>query len=481
MTSLETQAIEKSSQVQPAMAGTHPTSDVVSRQSAIPASFPTDALGEVLGEAAIAIQKGVQCSPVIVGQSLLATAALAAQGHANIEIDGRLIPLSLFCMTISESGERKSTADRFALAPIQELQRECSESHPQEMMLYEMQHDRFKQERGELVRSKKPVSFDTLSEPQAPAEPIFLAQDPTLEGLHQSLHRGYRTQGCFNDEAAMIIGGHGMRDENLIKTLAGYSKLWDGSPIQRVRAGESYHVFNSRLSMHLMMQPIIAQQLRKPIFFEQGYLARFLIAEATPRAGKRLYNEFDPTQTAEYEKYSRTIKDLMGESLTRKDFDLIRLNPDAKDLWVQTHDEIEKSLGDGADLDVIKPTGAKMAENIARISGVLAIIDGNSVISRRHVESAIALGDFYIGETLKLSGRFSEDDLLHSANLLSEWIGKQPSGVVSVDDAQKSPRSAKARSAERFRQVMAMLEETGQMICVEHNGQAKPSKWKRNV
>ena len=258
----------KARQIQPAMAGADPPDDVVSRQSANPASFPTDALGQVLGEAAIAIQKGVQCSPVIVGQSLLATAALATQGHANIEVDGRVYPLSLFCMTISESGERKSSADRFALAPIQELQRERCESHRQEMLTYELKHDRFKQERGELVRSKTSVDFDILSEPQAPAEPIFLAQDPTLEGLHQSLHRGYRTQGCFNDEAAMIIGGHGMRDENLIKTLAGYSKLWDGSPIQRMRSSESFHVDDSRLSMHFMMQPIIAQQLRKPIFFD---------------------------------------------------------------------------------------------------------------------------------------------------------------------------------------------------------------------
>jgi hypothetical protein len=478
---LEEQAVMKARQIQPAMAGADPPDDVVSRQSANPASFPTDALGQVLGEAAIAIQKGVQCSPVIVGQSLLATAALATQGHANIEVDGRVYPLSLFCMTISESGERKSSADRFALAPIQELQRERCESHRQEMLTYELKHDRFKQERGELVRSKTSVDFDILSEPQAPAEPIFLAQDPTLEGLHQSLHRGYRTQGCFNDEAAMIIGGHGMRDENLIKTLAGYSKLWDGSPIQRMRSSESFHVDDSRLSMHFMMQPIIAQQLRKPIFFEQGYLARFLIAVASPRAGTRFYNEFDPTQTAEYKKYSRTISDLMSSSLTKKDFDSIRFSPDAKDLWVQAHDQIEKSLGDGADLDVIKPTGAKMAENIARISGVLAIIEGHSVISRCHVESAIALGDFYIKETLKLSGRFSEDDLLHSANLLLEWIAKQPSGVVSIDNAQKSPRSAKARSAKSFRQLMAMLEETAQVTCVEHNGQGDPSKWRLNV
>ena len=91
------------------------------------------------------------------------------------------------------------------------------------------------------------------------------------------------------------------------------------------------------------------------------------------------------------------------------------------------------------------------------------------------------MGRFYLRETLKLSSRFSEDELQHSANLLYEWICKQPIGIVSVDDALKSPRSANARSAERFRQLMAMLEETGRVICVEHNRQAKPSKWKLNV
>ena len=83
--------------------------------------FPMEALGSVLGGAALAIIDQVQCPEAIAGQSVLAVATLAVQGHANIELpQGSTAPLSSFFLTVASSGERKSTADRKALPPIRE-------------------------------------------------------------------------------------------------------------------------------------------------------------------------------------------------------------------------------------------------------------------------------------------------------------------------------------------------------------------------
>jgi hypothetical protein len=48
--------------------------------------FPVEALGDVLGAAAHAIHDRVQAPLAICSQSLLATAALAVRGHADVEL-----------------------------------------------------------------------------------------------------------------------------------------------------------------------------------------------------------------------------------------------------------------------------------------------------------------------------------------------------------------------------------------------------------
>src|SRR5881275_2161246 len=83
--------------------------------------FPTDALGNVLGAAARAIHDRVQAPLAICGQSALAAAALAGQGHADVVLPigpGQSRPLSLYLVSIAASGERKSACDSEAMWPI---------------------------------------------------------------------------------------------------------------------------------------------------------------------------------------------------------------------------------------------------------------------------------------------------------------------------------------------------------------------------
>jgi hypothetical protein len=57
--------------------------------------FPMEALGSILGDAALAIVDKVQCPEAIAGQSILAAATLAVQAHADIELpQGSAAPLS---------------------------------------------------------------------------------------------------------------------------------------------------------------------------------------------------------------------------------------------------------------------------------------------------------------------------------------------------------------------------------------------------
>jgi hypothetical protein len=65
-----------------------------------------------------AIEVKTQAPAALVMQSVLAAASLAVQAHADVETLGGSAPLSLFFLSVAESGERKSSADKLAIAPI---------------------------------------------------------------------------------------------------------------------------------------------------------------------------------------------------------------------------------------------------------------------------------------------------------------------------------------------------------------------------
>src|SRR6516225_5045836 len=71
--------------------------------------FPIDALGPLLRDAAQAIHDKLQAPVAIGGQSVLGTATLAVQGHADVELPtGQTRPVSSFHITVAVSSEHKS-------------------------------------------------------------------------------------------------------------------------------------------------------------------------------------------------------------------------------------------------------------------------------------------------------------------------------------------------------------------------------------
>ncbi len=100
-------------------------------------NFPLDALGDILGGAAKQLAYHVQTGQGLAGQSVLAAASLVAQSHINIK-RGSIgeSPVSLFCLSIAESGDRKSSLDRLALHPIREYEKKQRDKLTDEIMEY---------------------------------------------------------------------------------------------------------------------------------------------------------------------------------------------------------------------------------------------------------------------------------------------------------------------------------------------------------
>ena len=82
--------------------------------------YPVQALGGILGPAVERMAEVIGVPQALAAQSVLAASALATQGHAGLQLDGRSYPLSLYLITVAASGDRKTAADRCALLPARQ-------------------------------------------------------------------------------------------------------------------------------------------------------------------------------------------------------------------------------------------------------------------------------------------------------------------------------------------------------------------------
>lgn len=437
------------------------------------APYPLPALGDLIGDAVQAIVDAVQVPDALAAQSVLSAAAMAAQAHGNVQRAGQQIPLSLFALTVAESGDRKSAADRLALQAHHQHQRELQEQYKADAKAYRDQRDAYQKARTNILDKAKgdPESvaddLGNLLEPEAPPSPFILSEEPTLEGLQKSLLRGYPSQGLFSDEGGQFFGGHATKPENALKSVAGLSKLWDGAPITRTRAseGESSARYGCRLSAHLMIQPIVATEvLSNPIMQGQGFLARFLIAWPESLAGTRFYRDADPSRDARLGRYWQRMARLLAQEPGKDENGelappMLVLEPAALAAWITEHDAIELQLGLGGDMQEIKPTAAKGAENLLRIAGVFAVVEGKPAICVELIERAAVLVRWYLTEALRLTNPSKIDAQLLQAQKLLDWLLSNQRYSFDARTLQREGPPFIRKSAKQRDSILAVLVE----------------------
>lgn len=454
-------------------------------------AYPIDALGEVLGRAAHAIASTVDAPAAIAAHSVLAVAAFAAQDKANIVMDGRTLALSLFMLTIAESGDRKSACDKVASAPLADWQHEKVRDHLMDLQTYKNAQEVYDCERKVVLRSKKSAAekaaaLGKLDIPVVPPEPVVICQEPTLEGLQRSFRLGLPGQALFSDEGAQFFGGHAMNPDNIQKTIAGLSKFWDGSPITRTRAapGESATLYDRRLSIHLLVQPVIARTvLSNPLLMKQGILARFLIAEADSLAGTRLYKNSNPMEHSAVIRFHQVIRDLLAHvPATREcgalELPALPLSREAKEIWIASYNGTERELSPGGLLELVKPVTSKAGENAIRMAGVFAVIERTLQVTAEQMERAWELATYYLQHALRAAQLNESNEAERSAREVFDWLKSQPAKKATIDDMQRLLIPKRHRkSVAHIRTLMTSLEISGAVVVAEKNGRGEPGAW----
>jgi hypothetical protein len=456
-------------------------------------AYPMHALGP-LRQAAEAIHDKTQAPAAIGAQSVLGVAALAVQGLFDAETLHGWAPPSLFLLTIAQSGDRKTTCDKLAMAPVRDFEKELGELSRDEQTQYQNEMAVWEAERKRILapprksdgpRDKTEMQVDLAAigpEPKPPLYATITAGEPTLEGVvkHMALLRP--ALGLFSDEGGAFVGGHGMNSENRLKTVAGLSVLWDGTPVDRWRAGDGVAVYHGRrLSAHLMAQPVAAAGLlADPIANGQGFLARFLITEPPSAIGTRLRVGHSPESEAALSAFKARAGELLRRPLpladgTRNELEppLLPLSGDAREVLQEFALVVEAAQAKGGELEGVRPFASKAAEHAARLAAVMTLF-GNpdaSNVTRVTMDDAVTLATFYVNEAARLTDAATISKDTADAEKLRRWIleswGEQ---LISTPDVvQRGPNQF--RETAHVRKLLAILQRHGWLVLLDKSAE----------
>jgi hypothetical protein len=429
--------------------------------------FPVEALGPVLSRAAAAISRKVQVPEAIAAQSVLAAAALGGQAHADVMLPyGQKRPLSLFFVTVAASGDRKSTADNEALWPIRKREKVLKEQFEAEHKEWSIAISAYNAEKKKIENTKsydyegRKAALAALGpEPAKPLHPFLTAPEPTIEGLVKAWATAPAALGIFSAEGGQFIGGYGMSQDNRLRTAAGYSEIWDGHPIKRVRSIDGVSVlFGRRLSIHLMVQhDAAARFLADPLLRDQGLLSRVLVAAPDSIAGTRFYRDTLLEDDAAIRAYGARVLSILEASWPLADGSRNELEPrvlsitnEAAIAWRAFYNHIERQCGPDNDLRPIQDFAAKAAEHAARLAGVLTIVEDHyaAEIGIEAMRSALTLVDWYVAESIRLQQAARADPKLLVAQQLLDWLRQRREDVVGFREiVQFGPSTVRTKSA----------------------------------
>lgn len=466
---------------------------------ALPAApeYPVDALGPVLASAAKAIAGQAQCAIACAANSVLAVASLAAQARADAVLpigQGKRTPLSLYLLTVLESGERKSTADSFALKPVRDFERQLAEEEQAARMAYQSAataHEtaakaltiKLKDDRAAL----KAALMDLGPAPLPPLLSILApGGDQTFEGLFRIYQQGRPSLAMLCDDGASFLGGHSLKAENKAGTVANLCRAWDGSRLERIRSLDGVCVlYDRRLATHIMVQPGVAGEfLGDAKFSDQGLLARFLLSAPPTMAGTdaRLRSEdafaeraAAAAAAADLAGYNAAIGRLLRAPIRWKnehdraagiELDALPLSEDARRLYVLLHNATMLAMAQSQPLESVRPFASKLTENAVRLAGILTLIgDAQAIeIDAGTLAHASTLARYYADEAVRLTDAAATDPAMKRADTLRRWLLSRPGDSIGLATIYQTCQPKSLRTAKAAREAMLALTDHGCVV-----------------
>jgi putative DNA primase/helicase len=192
---------------------------------------------------------------------------------------------------------------------------------------------------------------------------------------------------------------------------------------------EGSHVRGARLTVSLQIQEASLRRFLEKngdLARGNGFLARFLLCWPETTQGWRLHS--DAGAMPALGRFNHRIRAILDQPInwelgrTLKPT-MLDFTPEAKDAWVKAHDAIEVQLRTGGLLSDLKDVASKAADNIARIAGLLQLLErGVSGIEPWAMKAAMEIVGWHLMESRRFFGELALPTELSLAARLDGWL-----------------------------------------------------------
>jgi hypothetical protein len=401
--------------------------------------FPVHVFPLIIRNAIYEVEQHTQAPRALISASALGVISLACQNQIDVcRLNNLRGPVSLFLLTLAESGERKSTVDKLLMDPFYQLEEDLFEKYTHDLSVWRNDKAVFDVEKKALIsklksdirRNKDHLATNErlnallASHHEAPVRFKLILNDATPAAIKDNLCGHWRSVGIMSDEAGTIFNGYTLNELPFI------NKMWDGAmfPVERKNEPEKL-IRNARMTLSLMVQPDVFKSYinRKGDMAKGiGFFARCLMCQPCSTQGNRQITS--PVVSSEHlQAFHERLMEIINEGIVRDNEDdrlCLRFSAEAEKHWIEFYNKVESEMGVTRYLSDFKDYASKMAENMARIAALLHYFDGaKGDISVTAVEAAVEIVAWYIEEYIRLFSKKQDFSLLVSeADELYYWI-----------------------------------------------------------
>lgn len=401
--------------------------------------FPVDAFPKIIRNAIYEVEQHTQAPQGLIAASVLGVISLACQNRIDVcRLNNLRSPVSLFLLTLAESGERKSTVDKLLMKPLYQLEGNLFEKYTHDLIIWQSDEAIFNIEKKALMlklksdiqRNKDYFATneklkDLLqSPPKAPVRFKLIFNDATPAAIKDHLCGYWRSVGIMSDEAGAIFNGYTLNELPFI------NKMWDGATFSVERKSEPEKLIrNARLTLALMVQPDVFKgylQRKGEAAKGIGFFARCLICQPDSTQGSRKISS--PVVSSEHlPVFHQRLMEIVNDNITldnKNDRLCLRFSLEAENRWIEFYNKVESDMGFFGSLSNCKDYASKVAENMARVASLLHYFNGNDGdIPLSAIEDAVKITTWYVNEYIHLFSKPNEFTLaISEGDELYWWI-----------------------------------------------------------
>ncbi len=256
------------------------------------------------------------------------------------------------------------------------------------------------------MKFKDELRAHYAAKPRRPRCRSWILSDVTPEAIAWHLHTVHRSAGLMSSEGGEILNGRAAGQLPMLNVL------WDGGDLKVNRKeSDSFTVRNARFTVSVMLQIETFNKFRErrgQLARDNGFSARGLYCYPPSTQGSRPINTIEEATYPNLAIFQQRVTELLEKGLVpvnagELQAKVLEFSPDAKVLWVDFANHIERNLNPFGMYFHARDAASKTAENVARMAALFHLFEGRTGdIQRDSVDQALQICEWYLGEFVRI-------------------------------------------------------------------------------